>query len=119
MVVEVVGIPDVVNEGIRMLARGGRYLELGNINARHTYKADPSLLVGFNREIIGVSLYPPDVLARAVDFLASNQDRFPFSELLSHDYQLEDIDKAFNDSDAIGGKSCKDVSRASIVMGAA
>ena len=64
-------------------------------------------------------LYPPDVLARAVEFLASNQDRFPFSELLSHDYQLEDIDKAFTDSDAIGGKSCKDVSRASIVMGAA
>jgi len=116
VVVEVVGIPDVINEGIRMLARGGRYLEMGNINARHTYKADPSLLVGFNREIIGVSLYPPDVLPRAVQFLASNQDRFPFADLLSHDYQLEDIDKAFTDSDTLGGNSCKDVSRASIVM---
>ena len=60
VVVEVVGHPDVCNEGIRMLARGGRYLELGNINPRMTYKADPSLLVGFNRSIIGVSLYPPE-----------------------------------------------------------
>ncbi len=117
VVVEVVGKPDVVNEGIRMLARGGRYLELGNINAKQTFKCDPSLLVGYNREIIGVSLYPPDVLQRAVAFLARNKARFPFGKLLSHSYALEDIDDAFAQSDTEGAR-CGDVARASIVMGA-
>ena len=48
VVVEVVGIPDVMPEGVRMLSRGGRYLTLGNITPRATYKEDPSILVGGN-----------------------------------------------------------------------
>ncbi|MEE2830241.1 MAG: zinc-binding dehydrogenase [Myxococcota bacterium] len=116
VVVEVVGRPEVINEGIRMLGRGGRYLELGCINPKHTFKADPSLLVGFNRSILGISLYPPEVLPRAVAFLQSNQDRFPFHKLLSHDYALEDIDKAFAASDTFGD-SCGGVARASITPG--
>ncbi|MDP6935158.1 MAG: zinc-binding dehydrogenase, partial [Myxococcota bacterium] len=80
VVVEVVGIPEVVPEGIRMLARGGRYLELGNINPRQTYKADPSLLVGANRSIVGVSLYPPLTLKKAVDFLSRTRKRFPYDK---------------------------------------
>ncbi len=112
VVVEVVGIPEVVNEGIRMLTRGGRYLELGNINPRHTYKADPSLLVGFNRSILGVSLYPPRVLEEAMSFLARTQDRYPYQKLVSHDYPLEEIDRAFSEADAFAGGS---VVRASVV----
>jgi len=113
VVVEVVGKPEVCNEGIRMLARGGRYLELGNINPKHTYKADPSLLVGYNRSIVGVSLYPPLTLKQAVDFLVRTRDKYPYDELLSHAWPLESIDQAFNESDAFGG--CGSVVRASIV----
>jgi threonine dehydrogenase-like Zn-dependent dehydrogenase len=96
IVVEVAGVPQAVPEGIRMLARGGRYLELGNINPRQTYKADPSLLVGQNRSIIGVSLYPPDVLRRAMEFLRRTRDRYPFEKLLSHDFELANINEAFD-----------------------
>ena len=117
VVVEVVGKPEVVNEGIRMLARGGRYLELGNINPKQTYKADPSLLVGYNRSIIGISLYPPMTLKLAVDFLARTKDRYPYEALLSHAFSLDEIDKAFNESDSFGG--CGSVVRASIVPGKA
>lgn len=95
VVMEVAGVPQAVPEGIRMLCRGGRYVEIGNINPRQTYKADPSLLVGFNRSMFGVSLYPPDTLRRAVDFLHRSGDRFPLDRLVSHDYALDDIDTAF------------------------
>ena len=118
VVVEVVGRPEVVNEGIRMVARGGRYLEMGNINPKHTYKADPSLLVGWNRSIIAVSLYPPDVLPRAIDFLERTRDRYPFDQLLSNDYGLEDIDRAFQEADALSGSN-SGLTRASIVPEAA
>ncbi len=117
VVVEVAGLPQVVPEGIRMLARGGRYCAIGNINPKQTYKEDPSLLVGYNRSIIGVSLYPPDVLRRAVDFLRRAQDRYPFASLSSHAYDLEDIDRAFVEADAFG-KQPGPVTRASLVMGA-
>ena len=122
VVVEVAGVPEAVPEGIRMLARGGRYLELGNINPRATYKADPSLLVGMNRSIIGVSLYPPDVLRRAMDFLKRTKDRYPFHKLLSHDFELADINDAFafadiggHDHDETAAADCPRCTRASIV----
>lgn len=115
VVVEVVGKPEVCNEGIRMLARGGRYLEMGNINPKQTYKADPSLLVGFNRSIVGVSLYPPKTLKLAVDFLVRTRDKYPYDELLSHAWPLAKIDQAFEESDVFGG--CGAVVRASIVPG--
>ncbi len=102
VVVEVAGIPEVVPEGIRMLARGGRYLEIGNITPRATYKADPSLLVGFNRSIHGVSLYPQDVLRRALAFLDRTKERYPYDRLASHKFALEDIGQAFEQS-AAGG----------------
>jgi len=115
VVVELAGVPEAVPEGIRMLGRGGRYLEIGNINPRRTYKQDPSLLVGFNRSIHGVSLYPPDVLWRSLQWLQRAGDRYPLDKLLSHDYALADIDKAFTESDwEAGHATC---SRASILPG--
>ena len=95
VVVEVAGVPEAVPEGIRMLGRGGRYLEMGNISPRRTYKADPSLLVGFNRSILGVSLYPPMVLKQAVDFIERTRDRYPFEKMASHRFTLDRIDEAF------------------------
>jgi D-arabinose 1-dehydrogenase-like Zn-dependent alcohol dehydrogenase len=100
VVVEVAGLPEVVPEGIRMLARAGRYLEIGNITPRATYKADPSLLVGFNRSIHGVSLYPQDVLRRALSFLDRTRDRYPYERLASHTFSLDEVGKAFEESAA-------------------
>jgi threonine dehydrogenase-like Zn-dependent dehydrogenase len=101
VVVEVAGVPEVVPEGIRMLARYGRYLEVGNISPRRTYKADPSLLVGQNRRIIGVSFYRAETLRVGLDFLARTRDRYPYGELVSHDFALERIDEAFSAADAM------------------
>lgn len=101
VVVEVAGVPEVVPEGIRMLARYGRYLEIGNIAPRRTYKADPSLLVGANRRIIGCSFYRPETLRVALDFLVRTAGRYPYGEILSHTFPLEKIDDAFAAADAL------------------
>ena len=79
---------------------------------RATYKEDPSLLVGANRSIVGVSLYPPVVLKRALDFLLRAKDRYPLAEMPKK-YPLERIDEAFVDADQFK-KSAKGVARASI-----
>jgi D-arabinose 1-dehydrogenase-like Zn-dependent alcohol dehydrogenase len=100
VVVEVVGFPEVVPEGLRMLGRGGRYLELGNISPKRTYTADPSLLVLGNLSMHGVCLYEPLALRRAVDFIARSGSRYPFAEIFSHSFPLERIDEAFAEADA-------------------
>lgn len=115
VVVEVAGVPEAIPEGIRMLARGGRYLEMGSINPKMTYKADPSLLVGYNRSIIAVSLYPPFALKRAVDFLARASGRYPFAKLASHEYPLDDITRAFSEADVVTAEQ-RPITRASIVL---
>jgi threonine dehydrogenase-like Zn-dependent dehydrogenase len=117
LVVEVVGIPDVMPEGVRMLGRGARYLTLGNITPKATYKEDPSILVGGNRSIVGVSLYPPIVLKRALDFLLRARDRYPLAELPKK-YPLERIDEAFQDADHLA-RTGKGLARASIELAAA
>jgi len=105
VVVEVAGLPDVVPEGIRMLARYGRYLELGNISPRQTYKADPSLLVGANRRIFGVSFYRRETLGQALDFLSRTQTLHPYHDLVSHDFPLSRIDDAFAAADSLRGNA--------------
>jgi threonine dehydrogenase-like Zn-dependent dehydrogenase len=112
LVVEVAGVPQALPEGIRMLGRGGRYLEMGNTRPRMTCEIDPSILTGRNVQMYSLSLYPAEALRRSIDFLAREKDRFPFDKLVSHTYALDQIDQAFEESDPHHGGSC--VTRAAI-----
>lgn len=109
VVVEVVGHPSAIDEGLQMLGQFGRYVEIGNINFGKTFEFDPSRFVFGNKTMVGVSLYEPAVLSRALTFLAQHQDHLPLSRLAAACYSLEDINEAFT---AAEGK--RDI-RASIV----
>lgn len=109
LVLELVGDPAVVPEGIRMLGQMGRYVEIGNISQGRTYEADPSRLVVANKSIIGVSLYEPHILGQALHFLERMKDRLPLDALVSTRFSLFDINQAFAAAEA------REVIRASIV----
>ena len=109
VVVEVVGHPSAIEEGLQMLGQFGRYVEIGNINIGKTFEFDPSRFVFGNKTMVGVSLYDPAVLSRALTFLEQHQDILPFDRLAAARYSLDDINEAFA---AAEGK--RDV-RASIV----
>ena len=49
-----------------MLSQFGRYVEIGNINIGKTFEFDPSRFVFGNKTMVGVSLYDPAVLSRAL-----------------------------------------------------
>lgn len=99
VVAELVGFSRVVPEGLAMLGNMGRYLEIGNITAGMTYVADPSEIVMGNKSIVGVFLYEPQTLKKALDFLSRAKDKYPFHKILSRSYPLEDINKAFEDQE--------------------
>ena len=95
VVVEVVGHPSAIEEGLAMLGQFGRYVEIGNINAGKTFEFDPSRFVFSNKTMVGVSLYDPVVLSRAVTFLEQHQHRLPLKRLAAKTYSLDDINEAF------------------------
>jgi threonine dehydrogenase-like Zn-dependent dehydrogenase len=95
VVVEVVGHPSAIDEGLKMLGQFGRYVEIGNINIGKTFEFDPSRFVFGNKSMVGVSLYDPAVLSRALTFLEQHQDRLPLDRLAAAHYPLDDINEAF------------------------
>lgn len=99
VVVEVVGHPSAIDEGLKMLGQFGRYVEIGNINIGKTFEFDPSRFVFANKTMVGVSLYDPAVLSRALTFLEQHQDRLPFDRLAAASYSLDDINAAFAAAD--------------------
>ncbi|HVN83857.1 MAG TPA: zinc-binding dehydrogenase, partial [Candidatus Binatia bacterium] len=109
VVVEVVGFAKVIDEGLRMLGWGGRYLEMGTFYTGTSFECDPGRLVGQNQRIEAVASYDAVSLQRAIEFLSSNADRLPLDEVVV-DYPIEKIEQAFADQDA--GR----VRRASLVM---
>jgi D-arabinose 1-dehydrogenase-like Zn-dependent alcohol dehydrogenase len=110
VVVEVVGFPNVIPEGIDMLCNGGRYLELGNVSPLKYFEFDPSALVINGKSIFGMALYTADAMKKALDFLSRTKNKYPFGKILGRDYPLEEINKAFEEQN----KGL--VTRSSIVM---
>ena len=109
VVVEVVGSVEVINEGLRMLAWGGRYLEIGVFFTGTRFECDPGRLVGQNQRIEAVGSYDAASLQRAIEFLSRNAGVLPLDSVVV-DYPLEQIERAFADQDS--GL----VKRASLVM---
>ncbi len=95
VVMELVGAAAVVPEGIEMLANGGTYLEIGNINQKQRVEIDPSVLVHGGKTLRGLMWYEPQSLQKALSFLSTRADRYPFHKILSHQFPMSAIDEAF------------------------
>jgi D-arabinose 1-dehydrogenase-like Zn-dependent alcohol dehydrogenase len=93
VVVEVVGKADALREGVRMLARAGRYLVMGAVVPKQHVKLDPSMWVGQNLRLLGVSLYPHAALAGAIAFIAKHGQQLPLGAMVES-YPLSKIDEA-------------------------
>ena len=94
-----VGFPPVVPEGLEMVRYGGTYLEIGCISRGRTVELDPSTLVWGSKHIVGVVMYDPWVIPRAIEFLQRCRSRYPFDRLVSHTFPLERIDEAFREAE--------------------
>jgi len=116
IVVEVVGLPAVVPEGIQMLREGGTYLEMGNISFGNSTSLDPSQLVWGSKKIAGVVMYDPWVIPEALDFLVRTKDKYPHQDVVSHKFPLDKINDAFNNSEWMREGDATKVNRAAIAM---
>ncbi len=93
VVLELVGHPGVVDEGLRMTAPEGTYLE--------SWKAefDPSWIIFGNRRIIGLAHYEAEHLRGALELMRRTLNRYPWARVVSHKFPLEEINEAFAQQD--------------------
>jgi threonine dehydrogenase-like Zn-dependent dehydrogenase len=99
VVAELVGHPRVCPEGLRMVGRTGRYLEIGNISPGLTYAFDPSVLIFRNITMYGMVYYEAEHLRQAIELMARTREKYPWHKVLSHSFALEDINQAFEMAD--------------------
>jgi threonine dehydrogenase-like Zn-dependent dehydrogenase len=97
--VELVGVANVVQEGIELLRVGGRYLMMGNIVPNAAAEIVPHDAVRQPKTLLGVLSYDAWVIPRALDWLVRARGRYPFDRLLANRYPLEQIDVAFEQAD--------------------
>jgi threonine dehydrogenase-like Zn-dependent dehydrogenase len=98
VVLELVGRPELLAEGIDLLANGGTFVEIGNISPQRTVTIDPSTLLR-GKKIIGSLMYRPQLLPLMMEALVKKQGKIPYDRIVSHTYPLDQVNKAFEDSE--------------------
>ena len=95
LAVELSGSPDAVAHGLNALRIGGRYVWVGAVSPTPPVEIHPEFIVRRLLNIHGLHNYTPADLADAVDFLEQSADRYPFGELVTRTFALEDVEAAF------------------------
>ncbi|MFQ6079911.1 MAG: zinc-binding dehydrogenase, partial [Thermodesulfobacteriota bacterium] len=91
---EVTGIPEVIPTGLKCLRTGGRYVEHGSVSPGVTFTYDASDIMYRRLTIKGVHNYDTKHLQWAVDFLEQTKEIYPFHELVTHTFSLDEINQA-------------------------
>ena len=114
VVLEVVGYPNVVPEGMEMLRLGGTFVEIGNIWPDSMANLDISRFIWGGMRIIGTPHYDPYILPVALDFLVRTMDKYPLTKVMSHKFPLEQIEEAFRQAEWSGKTKETEITRASV-----
>lgn len=91
-VIECVGMPGVVPEGLEMCRDGGKYLVLGHYGDAGATAINPHVITKKQLTLYGSWASEPRHMALAIEFLGKDGERFPFDQLVSHRFPL---DRAF------------------------
>jgi putative phosphonate catabolism associated alcohol dehydrogenase len=91
---EVAGRPEVVPAGLKCLRKGGQYIEMGNVFAGANFTYDASDIIFRWLTIKGVHNYDTKHLEWGIDFLQRYQSIFPFKDIVSHRFALDEINQA-------------------------
>jgi len=105
-VVEATGVPAAVAEGLEIIMKGGKYLILGQTSAAAT----PIVVSRINEKgltIVGSVSAHVVHFYRALQFIKKNRAKYPFADIVSGKYRLEDVNEAL--ANMASGKEIKPV----------
>jgi threonine dehydrogenase-like Zn-dependent dehydrogenase len=103
-VVEATGVPAAVAEGLELIQKGGKYLILGQTSAKTT-PIMPSRINEKGLTIVGSVSAHIVHFYKALQFIKTHRKKYPFADIISRTYPLEDINQAL--ADMAAGKEIK------------
>ena len=89
VVLECVGIPPAVVEGVELCRDGGRYLVLGHYGNAGTVEFNPHVITRKQLTVAGSWGFEPRHTKTALEFLARSREQFPFEQLIAQPFPLE------------------------------
>lgn len=110
-VIEVTGRSVAFLEAIGFARVGGSIASVGNLNMGERYEVSiaPAIFTRKNLRVHGYLRYDPWYLSKSIDFIAENQDRYPFDSLSDRTYTIDEIEEALARSES------GEVARAAVV----
>jgi len=112
IVIELVGFPSAVEEGVQMCRMRGTYLEVGHISPGSIAHLDVQKLVQNQIRFNAIQHYDPWIIPNAIDFLIRTKDKYPLTKVVSHSFPLDRITEAFETAEWLGRESGSVVTRA-------
>jgi threonine dehydrogenase-like Zn-dependent dehydrogenase len=94
VVLECVGHPSAVPEGMEMCRDGGKYLVLGHYCDAGPISWNPHVITRKQLQVFGSWSSEPRHMKAALEFLRANQERFPFATMVTHRFPLERANEA-------------------------
>ena len=93
-VLECVGQPEAVVEGMEMCRDGGKYLVLGHYCDSGTVAFNPHVITRKQLQVSGSWSSEPRHMKMAIEFLRVSQRQFPFNAMVTHRFSLEQANEA-------------------------
>ncbi|MFX1519670.1 MAG: zinc-binding dehydrogenase [Promethearchaeota archaeon] len=85
----------VIPEGVQMLRKAGRYLEIGGDgNMQSNAPVVASNFVPNSKTITGVRNFSASHLLQSLHFITNHRDDFPFEKIISHKFRLDKVNEA-------------------------
>ncbi len=100
LVIEAAGTPAVVKEGFDLLRPGGQYTWVGMVHPHTALELTGESIIRKCLRIQGVHNYAPRHLREGVRFLHAHATRFPWEQLVSPPFALQDLNRAFAEARA-------------------
>ena len=94
VVLECVGSPTAIGEGMEMCRDGGKYLVLGHYCDAGPVSWNPHVVTRKQLTVIGSWSYEPRHLRMALEFMRATQRQFPFAEMVTHRFTLDQANEA-------------------------
>jgi len=94
VVIEVAGVKQLITQGVELLRPGGKYLLAGLVHPDSHLGITAEQLIRKCLTLKGIHNYAPRHLEEAVSFLARNHQQFPFDQIVSPAFPLENLSDA-------------------------
>ncbi|MBF6567512.1 MAG: zinc-binding dehydrogenase [Candidatus Binataceae bacterium] len=96
VVIEAAGHLSAFPEGVKLVAKNGRYLVVGLWSAPGTVPFEPRYINNNNIRIVGTALGQPSHLYGAIQVARAHHRDFPLAEAVTHRYGLGEAQKALD-----------------------